>query len=227
MKVKDIMVKDVVSLRPDDTFYDIVELFSEKKISGAPVAEGEKPVGMVSESDVMKFISNKQLVSMIDSESKEIKDRASLKAKDFMTKKIISVKPGDELKDIIRVMNERDINRVPVVDKGKLVGIITRADVVSVISEYLSEHPVLRKRELETEKPKLETDIDKLLALVKEEGSIKFVEAAKRFSVTESRIEEWGKILEEYKLVRLHYPPIGEPTLKILKDKHGKKKQAR
>ncbi len=225
MKVKDIMIKDVVAISPEDTFYDIVELFSEKKISGAPVAVGDKPIGMVSESDVMKFISSKQLISMLESESKEMKGKASLQAKQFMTKKLVFVKPSDDLSSVIKIMNEKDINRVPVVDKGKLTGIITRADVVSVISEYLSEHPMLRKKGLEIEEPKLETDIDKLLALVKLEGPIKFSQAAKKFDVTENKIEEWGKILEEYKLVKLHYPPIGNPVIKLFKEKkHGKKK---
>ena len=74
MKVKDIMIKDVVLIGPDDSFYDIVELFSEKKISGAPVAVGSKPVGMVSESDVMKFISKKDMISGIEHDRKEIRD---------------------------------------------------------------------------------------------------------------------------------------------------------
>ncbi len=224
MKVKDIMIKDVVSVDPNDTFFEIVELFSEKKISGAPVAVGDKPKGMISESDIMKFISSRDLVTMIDKGSKEIKDKAGLEAHKFMTKKLIYVKPSDELRDVIKLMNQKDINRVPVVEKGKLKGIITRADVVSVISEYLSEHPILRKRKFETDKPQLETNIDLLLKLVKEKGSVKFSEATKKFNVSEDKIEEWGKILEEYKLVRLHYPPIGIPLLKILKEKHGKKK---
>jgi CBS domain-containing protein len=224
MKVKDIMVKDVVAIRPEDSFYDIVELFAEKKISGAPVAVGDKPVGMVSESDIMKYISNRKLVSLLESENKEMKDKASLQARHFMSKQVVFVKPGDDLGKVIKLMNEKDINRVPVVEKGKLTGIITRADVVSVISEYLSEHPILKKREHEIEEPKLETDIDKLLAMVKEEGSMKFSEAAKKFKVPANRIEEWGKILEEYKLVKLHYPPIGDPIIKIFKEKHAKKK---
>lgn len=224
MKVKDIMIKDVVAVRPEDSFYDIVELFAEKKISGAPVAIGDKPIGMVSESDIMKYILNKNLVSLLESDSKDMKDKASLQAKNFMSKKVIFVKPGDDLSKVIRIMDEKDINRVPVVDKGKLTGIITRADIVSVISEYLSEHPILRKRQHEIEKPKLETDIDKLLAMVKERSFLKFSAAAKEFNVTIDRIEEWGKILEEYKLVKLHYPPIGDPTIKVFKEKHAKKK---
>ncbi|MBN2330778.1 MAG: CBS domain-containing protein [Candidatus Aenigmarchaeota archaeon] len=224
MKVKDIMIKDVVSVRPEDSFHEIVELFAEKKISGAPVAIGDKPVGMVSESDIMKYILNKNLVSLLESESTEMKDKASLQARDFMSKEVIFVKPGDDLSKVIKIMNEKDINRVPVVEKGKLTGIITRADVVSVISEYLSEHPIPRKKEHEIDEPKLETDIDKLLVMVKERGSLKFSVAAKEFQVTTDRIEEWGKILEEYKLVKLHYPPIGDPTIKIFKEKkHAKK----
>lgn len=224
MKVKDIMVKDVVSISPEDSFYDIVELFSERKISGAPVTVGDKPIGMVSESDIMKFITSKNLVSLMESGNKEMKDKASMQAKHFMSKKLVFVKPGDGLSEVLKIMNEKDINRVPVVEKGKLRGIITRADVVSVISEYLSEHPMLRKRQLETERPLLETNIDKLLQLVKDEGKISFSKAAKNFDVPESKIEEWGKILEGYKLVRLHYPPIGNPIIIIFKEKHAKKK---
>lgn len=225
MKVKDIMIKDVVSVRPDDSFYEIVEIFAEKKISGAPVAIGDKPIGMVSESDIMKYILDKNLVDLLESDSKEMKDKAALQAKNFMSKQVIFVKPGDDLSKVIKIMDEKDINRVPVVDKGKLTGIITRADVVSVISEYLSEHPVLKKRKHEIDEPKLETDIDKLFAMVKEKESMKFAAAAKEFKVTPERIEEWGKILEEYKLVKLHYPPIGDPAIKIFKEKkHAKKK---
>ena len=226
MKVKDIMVKDVITIGKDDSFYDIVELFSEKKISGAPVTEGDNPIGMVSESDIMRFITNKQLIPMMEHGSKEMKDKASLQAKHFMSKKLVFVKPGDNLSEVLKIMNDKDINRVPVVEKGKLKGIITRADIVSVISEYMAEHPMLRKRELETDRPLLETNIDKLLQLVKDEGKISFSKAAKNFDVGEDRIEEWGKILEGYKLVRMHNPPIGNPTIMIFKEKkHGRKKQ--
>ena len=219
MKVKDAMTKDVISLSPEDSFYDIVELFAEKKISGAPVAIGDKPVGMVSESDIMKFISSKDLITLLEGKIKDMKEMTAMKAKDFMTKTLITVKPNDDIREVIKIMNEKDVNRLPVAENGKLKGIITRADVVSIISEYLIEHPLLRKRVLGIEEPKLETDIDKLLAMVKTEGSLKFCEAAKRFDVPESRMEKWAKILEEYKLVELHYPPIGDPVIKIVKEK--------
>ncbi|UCD03402.1 MAG: CBS domain-containing protein [Candidatus Aenigmatarchaeota archaeon] len=225
MKVKDIMVTDVVTLSPEDTFFDIVELFAEKKISGAPVVDGSRIVGLVSESDIMEFVSKKDMITMIDKEDKAMKDKASMKARDFMSKRVITVQPNDDLGKVIKLLDEKDINRVPVVDKKKIVGIITRADVVSVVSEYLSEHPAMRKMELQTEEPKLKTNIDRLLSLVKERGSVKLKDATKEFGVEEERIEKWGEILEEYKLVKMHYPPIGEPKISIIKEKkRGKKK---
>jgi predicted transcriptional regulator len=217
MKVKDIMVKDVVTLNPEDTFYDIVELFAEKKISGAPVVEGRNVVGIVSESDIMKFVTKKDLISMIEHEDKSMKDKTALKAKNFMSKKVLSVKSTDGLGAVIKILDEKDINRLPVVDDGKLVGIITRADVVSVVSEYMAEHPLLKKMDLQTEEPKLETSIDTLLSVVKTEGSVKIKDLAKRFKVEPEKIEEWGKILEQYKLARMHYPPIGEPSIDVIK----------
>jgi len=67
--------------------------------------------------------------------------------------------------------------------------------------------------------PHLETDVDRLLNLIKEKGEISISEAAKKFGVEEGKIEEWGKILEEHKLIKMHYPPIGNPLLKIYGNK--------
>jgi len=226
MKVKEIMVKDVITVNSTDTFYDVIEAFSQKHISGAPVVDGSKVIGIVSESDLMKFVSTRGLIDLIDGENIDIKDKASMKAIDFMTKSVITVKPDDDLKDVIKLMDEKGVNRMPVVEKGSLRGIITRADVVSVISEYITGHPLVKKRAHEEEGPQLETNIDMLLELVKEKGSVKFSDAAKKFNVPESKIEEWGNILEQYDLVKLHYPPIGMPMLKILKEKHGRKNKA-
>jgi len=65
--------------------------------------------------------------------------------------------------------------------------------------------------------PCLVTDIDRLLEMVKEFGEEKVPDAAKKFNVSESQIEGWGRILEEFGLIKMHYPPIGKPVLKKLK----------
>lgn len=68
----------------------------------------------------------------------------------------------------------------------------------------------------------LETSVDKLLDLVKKEKVIKFSDAAKKLNVNEKQIEEWGKILEDHKLIELDYPVVGKPVL-IFREKSVKK----
>ena len=62
----------------------------------------------------------------------------------------------------------------------------------------------------------VETDVDKLYEIVRDKGILKVKEASKILSIDMDQVEEWGRILEEHKLVRLRYPPVGEPVL-ILK----------
>ena len=134
---------------------------------------------------------------------------------------MVTVKTDEDLSKVIKLLDEKDINRVPVVDKkGLLTGIITRADVVSVVSEYLSNHPAMRKMEFESvDEVTLQTNIDKLLLLVKTKGSVKLIDAAKEFNVDKERVEKWAEILEDYKLVKLKYPPFGDPKIVLVKEK--------
>lgn len=76
-------------------------------------------------------------------------------------------------------------------------------------------------------KTHLETDIDKLYELVRERGTAKVSEISKKLNINGDQIEEWGRILEDHKLIKLHYPPVGEPVLILKKfktDTNGIKK---
>ena len=63
----------------------------------------------------------------------------------------------------------------------------------------------------------LETDVDKLLNVIRKRGKIRASRLARIFKVPRSKIEEWGIILEDHKLIEMHYPPFGEPTLMVRK----------
>jgi len=65
----------------------------------------------------------------------------------------------------------------------------------------------------------LKTEVDELYELIKKNGLVKVKTAAKRFKVKRGQIEEWGRILEEYDLAILHYPPFGDPVLILKKFK--------
>ncbi|MFH8132569.1 MAG: hypothetical protein QW321_03125, partial [Candidatus Aenigmatarchaeota archaeon] len=63
----------------------------------------------------------------------------------------------------------------------------------------------------------METDIDRILAVIKEKKRVKFSELEKMFNVSKEVIEEWAKILEDHGLAEIFYPAIGEPELRLRK----------
>ncbi|MEE9323906.1 MAG: hypothetical protein V3U72_05185 [Candidatus Aenigmarchaeota archaeon] len=68
-------------------------------------------------------------------------------------------------------------------------------------------------------KERIETDIDKLYELIKDRGILKVKVASRKFRIDAEQVEEWGRILEQHKLIKLHYPPIGDPVLILKKFK--------
>jgi len=213
MKVKDAMTRDVVTISPSDSIDRVIDIFSGKDISGAPVVREGKIIGILSESDILRRIGIRDLVSLKISGEK-IKEMQNLKVSDVMSRIIYSIKEEDDVAVAIKMMNEKDINRLPVVnEKNNLVGILTRGDVMRVFAKSLGSWLLLEKKEPII----LETDVDKLLKIIEEKGSITTDALAKVLNVSEDKVEEWGRTLEEHGLIKLEYPPFGKPKLKAVK----------
>lgn len=149
MKVKDIMTKEVITVSPDTPVKEIAELMIEKGIGGVPVVEEERIVGIVTEEDlIMKnvklhfptYIQLLDAVIYLESLKKyeeELRRAVGATAKDVMTKEVVTVSPEEELEEAATLMVEKGISRLPVVDNGKLVGIITKRDILRSISKEL------------------------------------------------------------------------------------------
>ena len=122
MIAKDIMTRDVITVNPTMTVKSLAMTLIKNQISGAPVADKVgKIVGVVSESDIV---------------AKKGKD-----VKSIMSKKIISVGEQTPVEEIARMMTTHHIKRLPVMNDGKVVGIVSRADIVSAIA--LGKHVAL------------------------------------------------------------------------------------
>ena len=151
-KVRDFMNPNVIYFKPEDSIFKVAKVFSKKNISGAPVVKEKKVVGIISECDVVKFMSSKlkkKSSTVLPSLSLlvltfikdhvdlrgELKRISKTKIKDFMTKKTVSISPDKSLLEAASMMEKNDINRLPVVEKGKLVGIIARADLIKALIE--------------------------------------------------------------------------------------------
>ena len=142
--VKDIMVKEVITIQKDASVEELSELLIKNKISGVPVIDSDgKLVGIATEGDLIIKDSDlhfpryfKLLDSIIYLESlnkfkKILKKFLGTKVEDVMTAKIKTVKEETPISEAANIMIKYNINRVPVLgSKDELVGIVTRADIV-------------------------------------------------------------------------------------------------
>ncbi len=151
--VKDVMVKDVVSFKPVDSIHYVASSLRQNRISGAPVVDENRVVGVISETDIMKLLEeydihlNLFLPSPFDvvelpvrmkhelNEVMEVIKKASAVSIDeIMTKKIVTIESNASVSKAAKIMGDRGINRLPVVDKkGRLKGIVTRGDIIGTL----------------------------------------------------------------------------------------------
>ena len=115
-----IMSRDVVTVRTTTDIYDATRMMSDGNITGLPVVDDdENLVGIIAEKDVMK--------RLLDTQSIEGK------VQDCMTTNVISFNVNDKLLDVISTLVENNFRKVPIESEGKLVGIISRRDIISDI----------------------------------------------------------------------------------------------
>jgi len=120
MKVAEVMNKNVVTCHPSEKLGVIINKFELFHIAGMPVAEKGSLCGIITQTDVLRAVKEGS-----------IQDVA---VKDVMTSDIVVVSPTDSATHVARLMVEKKINRIPVVENGKLVGIVTRGDLIKAAS---------------------------------------------------------------------------------------------
>ena len=142
-KVADVMTRDVITVTPETPLRELATILSEKHINGVPVVDDEGNVlGVVCESDLVN--QNKPLHiptvfvildSVIPMENpwryqKEFKRLAATTVGDIYSKPAISISPDTDLSEVARIMSERRLYTLPVIEGGKLVGVVGKADVI-------------------------------------------------------------------------------------------------
>lgn len=154
MKIRDIMNKNVITCRPEDTIGSLAGIFKENHISGVPVVEKGKVVGIASETDLLKLfrmpeISNELLlpspleiieipirnIIRLEEVKKALEDMKLKPVSSIMKKAVQTVSPEDDLEIASNKMVGHKVNRLPVIENGKLVGIITRSDIIKGLSK--------------------------------------------------------------------------------------------
>lgn len=143
MQAKDVMTTPVVTVSPEATVTDVARLLLERHISAAPVVDDAGHLlGIVSEGDLMRrpeagterhaswWLS---LISDAQNEAREYVKSHGLHARDVMTRHVLSVDEEASLQDIATLLEKERIKRVPVVREGKVVGIVSRANLLQAL----------------------------------------------------------------------------------------------
>ena len=138
MLVKEIMTKNVITVSPDTYLKEIGLIFKENRISGVPVVDSDGDiVGIVTLTDFFKILRQIYICKGVEkrwgglelSETHE-KKKTEAKAKDIMTKDIVTISEDASIDDVMRLMFDRGIHTIPVTKEGKLIGVVGKRDLI-------------------------------------------------------------------------------------------------
>jgi CBS domain-containing protein len=137
--VSDVISAPVVTVRPATSFKEMVRLLHHHRIDALPVVDPDgRLLGIVSETDLALKQEERQpshrVRSFVDAARRRQRTRAGgTTAADFMSTPVVTALPGSSLNGAARLLHQRDVRHLPVVDpKGRVVGIVTRRDLLSV-----------------------------------------------------------------------------------------------
>lgn len=146
MKIKEIMTTDVIYVHRNTSIQEIAEILTTHKISGLPVlSDGGYLVGIVTEGDLLsremapripEFINILGAVIYyhgVERYNEDFKKILAQKAADIMTEDVITVKEDTDISEVANLMLERKIKQIPVVDGSKMIGLVSRADLVKLL----------------------------------------------------------------------------------------------
>lgn len=149
MLVKHAMTKKPVYLKNRTSLRNAAKTFIEKDVSGCPVLSGKKVVGVLTRTDVInaidphsRIIKDIDLIALVDATLKDsrfenmkrsIKKTMAMPIDRFMNKNAVCIEEKDDVYNAARLMNEKDISILPVVKDRKLIGVLTRTDIIRLL----------------------------------------------------------------------------------------------
>ena len=143
MKVKEVMTPEVVTVGPEMPFKEIIDCMARSELSCLPVIDQNRSlVGIITEADLISKEAygtrrRRALALVSDLLSKRdhpwVAKAAGVRAADVMSKDVVVCRPRDDIRSVAKRMLERRVKRIPVMEDGRLVGIVSRHDVLAVL----------------------------------------------------------------------------------------------
>ena len=141
--VAEVMTRTVITVTPETSLRDLANILAENKINGAPVVDDEGDViGVVCESDLVNqnqplhiptvFVILDSIIPMENPWrlQKEFKRITATTVGDIYSKPPVYVEPDTDLAEVARIMSHRSLHTIPVLERGKLVGVVGKGDVI-------------------------------------------------------------------------------------------------
>lgn len=121
MKIVELMNKNVITCHSSEKLNIILNKFELFKVAGMPVVDKGKLVGIICQSDILKGLKQGTI--------------QELTVKDVMVTPVITATPTESAVAAAKIMLENNVNRVPIMENNKLVGIVTRSDIIKAVAE--------------------------------------------------------------------------------------------
>ena len=121
IKVGDLMTRNFVHVTPETDLKTCAKTLVKKRVGSLLIKEDDKLKGILTEKDIVWAVVKKSA-----------NDLADIKAKDLMKRKVTTIKPGADITDAMKKFKKKKIRRLPVVEKKKLIGIITTNDILKI-----------------------------------------------------------------------------------------------
>jgi len=139
MRVEEWMNRDVVTVRPDDSFRTAMHLIRQKGIRQLPVVEGKRLVGIVTDRD-LRQTSPSGVAGLSIHELHHVLEK--LTVRQIMTTRVVSIRPDQTVEDAALLLLAHRIGGLPVVQDGELVGLITEGDILQAFLQLRGKGPL-------------------------------------------------------------------------------------
>jgi len=149
MKISDFMITDVISVTEDTPIKELLETLVTHNIGGVPVVSVDNTLlGIISDGDVIRYLQPKgrtvydMFTVVLVSEKEDLTHKLAYtmkhKVKKMMRKKeVYTVSPDDDFEEALRIFSKYHFKKIPVVNNNKVVGVVSRGDVIRFISTKL------------------------------------------------------------------------------------------
>src|SRR5438309_2515853 len=132
MRVSDIMTQAAISDSPSDSLADAARKMWEQQTGSLLVMEGDELLGIITERDILKAVATGT-------------DLEKTRVEEVMARDLVTIDPGASLREAARVMTDKWIRHLPVLDRGKLVGVLSQRDLAGILGTALNEPEALEK----------------------------------------------------------------------------------